>query len=240
MIIKQKYNYKKMKVEIWSDIMCPFCYIGKRQFEKGLQAFPHNEEVKIIWRSFQLDPGMRYEPGKTIHQVLADKKRLSLEQAKQLNKHVSNSAKELGLEYNLDKAVPANTFHAHRLSHLAATYNLQNEIEERLFYAYFTEGKNIGDLGVLFELGIAIGLPEKELRDTLETNAFTDDVNQDFDQAKEFGIRGVPFFVINEKYAVSGAQHADLFTEVLQTAWEETQKDKLHPYIEKTEATPAR
>src|SRR5687767_543627 len=131
-----------MKVEIWSDLVCPFCYIGKKQFENGLAAFTHNSQVEIKWRSFQLDPSMQYEPGKTIQEVLAEKKGITVDQAKQLNNRVSESARQVGLEYNLDKAIPANTFHAHRLSHLAAQFNLQNEMEERLFKAYFTEGKN--------------------------------------------------------------------------------------------------
>src|SRR5688572_27198975 len=111
-----------MKVQIWSDIMCPFCYIGKRQFEKGLKNFAHNEQVEISWRSFQLDPGIQYVAGKTIHQFLAEKKGLTVEQAKQLNQRVTSSAKDLGLEYDLDRAIPANTFHAHRLSHFAAAF----------------------------------------------------------------------------------------------------------------------
>lgn len=224
-----------MKVEIWSDIMCPFCYIGKRQFEKGLQSFDHRDEVEIVWRSFQLDPGMQYEPGKTIHQVLADKKGLPIEQAKQLNQHVTNSAKELGLIYDLDKAIPANTFHAHRLSQLAAGFNLQNEMEERLFHAYFSEGKNISDIATLFELGVAIGLPEKEVRNMLETNAYSDEVSQDLEAARELGIRGVPFFVIDEKYAISGAQPAGLFKEALETAWKESESENHFSDINETE-----
>ncbi len=223
-----------MKVEIWSDIMCPFCYIGKRQFENGLKGFAHNDEVEIVWRSFQLDPSMEYIPGKTIHQVLADKKGLPVEQAKQLNEHVTNSAKQLGLHYNLDKAIPANTFHAHRLSHLAASFHLQNEMEERLFRAYFSEGKNIGDFATLFELGVEIGLPEKEVRLALETNAYSDEVNQDIQAAMELGIRGVPFFVIDNKYAVSGAQPAPLFQEALETAWKEFRPDNQYSHIDET------
>jgi len=224
-----------MKVEIWSDIMCPFCYIGKRQFEKGLQGFAYKDEIEIVWRSFQLHPGMEYEPGKTIHQVLADKKGLPVEQAKQLNEHVTNSARQLGLQYNLDNAIPANTFHAHRLSHLAARFGLQNQMEERLFHAYFSEGKNIGDIATLLDMGMEIGLPEKQVREMLETNAYSDDVNRDLESAVELGIRGVPFFVIDEKYAVSGAQPDGLFKEALETAWKEHQPENRYTDIKKTE-----
>jgi predicted DsbA family dithiol-disulfide isomerase len=206
-----------MKVEIWSDIMCPFCYIGKRQFEKALQAFAHKDQVEIRWRSFQLDPGIQYEPGKSIHQVLADKKGLTVDQAKQLNKSVTIAATEHGLQYELDNAIPASTFHAHRLCHLAATFNLQNEMEERLFQAYFSEGKNIGDIATLFELAVEVGLPEEQIRQTFETNAFSDEVIRDGEEAMQLGIRGVPFFVIDDKYAVSGAQPAGLFTKALET-----------------------
>jgi predicted DsbA family dithiol-disulfide isomerase len=224
-----------MKVEIWSDIMCPFCYIGKRLFEKGLRGFPHSDEVEIVWRSFQLDPSLEYEPGKTIHQVLADKKGLPVEQAKQLNEHVTQSAKQVGLHYNLDKAIPANTFHAHRFSHLAAIFHLQNEMEERLFEAYFSEGKNISDFDTLFALGVEIGLPEKEIRHTLQTNAYSDEVNKDVEAARELGIRGVPFFVIDGKYAVSGAQPAGLFQQALETAWKESRTKNRYADITETD-----
>ena len=208
-----------MKVEIWSDFMCPFCYIGKRQLEKGLTSFNHSDQVEIEWRSFQLDPSMKYRPGKTIHQVLAEKKGWSLNQAKQISMQVTNSARELGLRYDFDKAVPANTFHAHRLSHLASRYNLQDEMEERLFSAYFSEGKNIGDITTLFQLAIETGLPEAEVRNVLETDAFANEVINDEEEARQLGVRGVPFFVIDGRYAISGAQPATVFTEALQTAW---------------------
>ena len=214
-----------MKVEIWSDIVCPFCYIGKRQLEKGLDAFAQKDQVEIKWRSFQLDPGMQYEPGKTIHQVLTEKKGITIDQAKQLNDRVSNAAKELGLEFKLDKATPANTFHAHRLSHLAAEFNLQHQMEERLFRAYFTEGKNISDIPTLLELAVEVGLPESDTREALETNSYSTAVSNDIEEAVQIGIRGVPFFLIDNKYAISGAQSADLFTQAFYTVWKESQEE---------------
>ncbi len=159
-----------------------------------------------------------------------------MEQAKKLNEQVTNSAKQLGLHYNLDKAIPANTFHAHRLSHLAATFHLQDEMEERLFKAYFIEGINVSDFATLFELGVGVGLPEKEVRLALETNAYSDKVNQDIEAARELGIRGVPFFVIDNKYAVSGAQPASLFQEALETAWNEFRHPNQHANINETQA----
>lgn len=233
-LIEQK-KKKMMKVEIWSDFMCPFCYIGKRQLEKGLDAFAQKEQVEIKWRSFQLDPGMQYEPGKTIHQVLAEKKGITTDQAKQLNDRVSNAAKDVGLEFNLDKAMPANTFRANRLSHLAAEFNLQDQMEERLFRAYFTEGKNIGDISTLLELAIEIGLPENDTRKALETNSYSTEVGKDIEQARQIGIRGVPFFLIDNKYAISGARAADLFTKAFSTAWKENEEE--NTYADTTSCT---
>ena len=216
-----------MKVEIWSDHVCPFCYIGKKQFENGLAAFAHNSQVEIKWRSFQLDPSMQYEPGKTIQEVLAEKKGINGDHAKQLIMRVSESAKQIGLEFNLDEAIPANTFHAHRLSHLAAQFDLQHEMEERLFRAYFTEARNIGDIATLFELGVSVGLPAKEIREVLETNTYSAEVNNDVIEAGKLGIRGVPFFLIDNKYVISGAQPFVQFTHALETAWKESEQDKL-------------
>ena len=216
-----------MKVEIWSDIVCPFCYIGKRQFEKALAQFSDKDKVEIKWRSFQLDPSTQHEPGKTIHQVLAEKKGWTVEKAKQIGDSVTKSAKELGLEYNFDITVPANTFHPHRLTKLAAQFGLQNEMEERLFSAYFNEGKNISEVASLFELGKEVGLPEPELMELLETDHFSESVMQDRVEAEELGIHGVPFFVIDQKYVVSGAQPATIFTEALTTAWKESKAMEL-------------
>jgi predicted DsbA family dithiol-disulfide isomerase len=167
---------------------------------------------------------MKYEPGKTMQQMLAEKKGISIQEATRLTDYVTNSANQLGLQYNLDKAIPANTFLAHQLSHFAATLNLQDEAEEALFQAYFIEGKNIGEISTLVEIGAAIGLPEKQTREVLETKAYSNEVNNDIDSANELGIRGVPFFVIDEKYAISGAQPSDLFKEALETAWKESSK----------------
>src|ERR1700730_1197495 len=216
-----------MKVEIWLDVLCPFCYIGKRKFENALEQFANKENVQVEWRSFQLDPNLQYVHGKSIDQVLADKKGLSRDQAKQMNAQVTRMAKEVGLDYKFDHAKPANTFDAHRLSHLAAKYKLQEEVEEKLFLAYFTEGKNIGDKETLIQLGIEIGLPEAEVRKTIESDAYANEVKIDAHEAQEIGVRGVPFFVIDRKYAVSGAQSSEVFTAALETAWREFEKNNL-------------
>lgn len=210
-----------MKIEIWSDIMCPFCYIGKRKFEQALAQFPHKEEVEVTWHSFQLQPDMQTMPGKSINDFLAESKGIGVAQAKQMNDHVTGLAKEVGLEYHLDKAVVANSLDGHRLSHLAAKYNLQDAAEERLFYAYFTEGRNVADQEVLVQLGVEIGLEEQEVREMLASDTYTYEVKADHQDAQNLGARGVPFFVIDRKYGVSGAQPSEVFLEALNKAWQE-------------------
>lgn len=210
-----------MKVEIWSDIACPFCYIGKRRFEMAMKRFEHQDEVEVIWHSYQLDPGMKHIPGANIDQVLAEKKGWSPEQAKEMNAHVVKMAKESGLNYDMDKVVPANTFDAHRLTHLAKKHGLQDKAEERLFAAYFIEGKNISDHNVLAGLGKEIGLDEAEVKSMLGSDQYKSEVQEDIEEADLLRIRGVPFFVINRKYGVSGAQPETTFLQALETAYSE-------------------
>jgi predicted DsbA family dithiol-disulfide isomerase len=210
-----------MKIEIWSDVMCPFCYIGKRKFEKALEHFAHKEEVEVEWKSFQLDPGIKTETGKSIHQFLAERKGITLEKAKEMNAYVTGIAEKVGLAYNFDKAVVANSFDAHRFSHLAKTKGLQNEAEERLFSAYFTEGKNTADVATLAKLGEEIGINPDETKAILQSNAFEDEVRGDIQEAQQLGVSGVPFFVVNRKYAISGAQESEIFLQMLNKVYEE-------------------
>jgi predicted DsbA family dithiol-disulfide isomerase len=216
-----------MKVEIWSDVMCPFCYIGKRKFELALEKFPHRDTVEITWKSFQLNPEMITDPDKNINQYLAEVKGWSVEQAEDANNYVTDIAKKVGLTYNMDKAIVANSFDAHRLSHLAKKYNKQDALEEQLFIAYFTEGKNTADHDTLIAIGKEIGLNETEIKTMLQGNEFSAEVNQDILEAQMVGARGVPFFVFDRKYAVSGAQDPAAFEQVLNTVWEE--RSKLDP-----------
>ncbi|MBD1392693.1 DsbA family oxidoreductase [Mucilaginibacter glaciei] len=210
-----------MKVEIWSDVMCPFCYIGKRRFEDALQQFAHKDEVEIEWKSFQLNPDMVTDPSVNINQYLADAKGWTLEYAKQMNNHVTEMAAEVGLHYNMDRAVVANSFNAHRFTHFAKKHGLGVEAEEQLFKAYFTDGKNMDDVDTLAQLGAELGLDAGEIKQTLATNAFADEVKHDIAEASYLGIRGVPFFVMSGKYAVSGAQAVPVFTETLEKAYSE-------------------
>jgi predicted DsbA family dithiol-disulfide isomerase len=215
-----------MKVDIWSDVRCPFCYIGKRKFEMALEKFPHKDDVKVEWHSFQLDPNLKTTTELSAIDHISEIKGISHEQALQMHRHVTSVAKEVGLDFDFDKAIVANSFNAHRLIQLAKTHGLGNEIEEQLFKAHFIEGKNIDDNEVLIQTGISAGLNEKEVREVLSSDAFAKEVKQDERQAQSIGVRGVPFFVLNDKYAVSGAQSPETFLEVLEQTWEEFEKEK--------------
>jgi predicted DsbA family dithiol-disulfide isomerase len=214
-----------MKVEIWSDVMCPFCYIGKRRFENALQELPFKDEIEVEWKSFQLNPGLKYKPGQNIHQYLAEHKGFSLEKAKEMNNYVTEMAAAEGLTYDFDKAVVANSFDAHRFSHLAARQGKGDAAEESLFKAYFTEGKNISDRDTLAQLGTAIGLESDTVKQALESDAYTQEVNRDIAEAEAIGVRGVPFFVIDRKYAVSGAQAKEVFAQALERSYNEWKKE---------------
>jgi len=221
-----------MKVEIWSDVMCPFCYIGKRRFETALQNFAHKDDIEIEWKSFQLNPDLETDPEIHIDQYLADIKGFTIDHARQLNAHVTQMAAEAGLTYNFDKAVVANSFNAHRLSHLAKKHGLGVAMEEQLFKAYFTDGKNIDDQGTLVELGTAIGLDANEIKQTLQSNTYAQEVKRDVAEAQYLGVQGVPFFVLNRKYAVSGAQAVTVFEQSLEKAFDDWQKENPRPKLE--------
>jgi predicted DsbA family dithiol-disulfide isomerase len=214
---------KTMSIEIWSDVMCPFCYIGKRKFEKALEQFADKSSIDVIWKSFQLAPGMKTDPTKNIHQYLAEHKGISLDEAQQLNDRVTQMAAHEGLNYRFDKAIVANSFNAHRFAHFAKQYNKQNEAEEILFRAYFSEGKNTDDYATLCELGNEIGLDATALRTALETGMYADDVRSDIYEAQQLGVTGVPFFVFNRRYAVSGAQESQVFLQTLVKSVQEWQ-----------------
>jgi predicted DsbA family dithiol-disulfide isomerase len=210
-----------MKIEIWSDIVCPFCYIGKRKFENALAQFEHRDKIEIKWKSFQLNPDMPAALDKNIYEYLAERKGWSVEQSRTIHDQMANSAKETGLDYNFDKTIPANTLNAHRLTHLASRYDLQDAVEERLFSAYFTEGKNINDKETLFQIGTEAGLPAQEIKDMLESDSYAKEVRLDEVEAQQIGVRGVPFFVLDRKYAVSGAQPSETFLQAIEQAWKE-------------------
>ncbi len=212
-----------MKIEIWSDVVCPWCYIGKRRFEAALAQFKHREQFTVEWRSFQLDPTAPRSSTETLNEILAKKYRISPKQAAETTRQVTELAAKEGLEYHLDKAQHANTYDAHRLIHFAAAHDLQDAMKERLLKAYFTEGVALGDIETLVSLAAEVGLDKDEVRTALETNAYADEVAFDKQQANALGIRGVPFFVIDEKYGISGAQPPEFLLQALEQAWSESQ-----------------
>lgn len=210
-----------MNVEIWSDVMCPFCYIGKRKFEAALDRFPHKDQINIIWKSFQLNPDMPTDPSKSVLEYLAEVKGVSLAQSKQMHDRVTAMAREVGLTYNFDKAVVANSFDAHRLIQLAKQHGLGDAAEERVFRAYFTEGRNTADHATLLELGMEIGLDKASVEQMLAMDQYAEAVDHDIYESRQIGVRGVPFFLFNRKYAISGAQQPETFLGALQAAWTE-------------------
>lgn len=210
-----------MKVEIWSDVVCPWCYVGKRRFEAALARFAHRDEVEVIWRSFELDPNAPRRREGTTAEHLAAKYGMSPEQVAASEERLTGLAAAEGLEYHLDETTGGNTFDAHRLIHLGAAHGIQDAVKERLMLAYFTEGAAIGEREVLQRLGVDVGLAADEVAELLAGDRFAAEVRDDEHRAQLFGIQGVPFFGIDERYGVSGAQSADLILSALDQAWGE-------------------
>ncbi len=213
-------GYKRgMDVEIWSDVVCPWCYIGKRRFEEALAGFDHRDEVAVTYRSFQLDPSAPATSEGDPVERLAAKYGMSRAQAEAAQARVTANAATEGLDFHLDKAQSGNTFDAHRLIHYANTVGKQAALKERLMAAYFVEGKPIGDRDVLLGLAVEEGLDETAVRTVLDGDAYADAVRHDELEARQLGINGVPFFVLDRAYGVSGAQPAETLRAALQEAW---------------------
>jgi predicted DsbA family dithiol-disulfide isomerase len=211
-----------VQVEIWSDIACPWCYIGKRRFEAALEAFEHSDDVTVTWRSFELDQQAPAErPGeRAVH--LAAKYGSSVEEARRMEQQMTDVAAGEGLDFRFDIARDGNTFDAHRLLHLAEPHGMQDALKERLMRAYLTEGEVMSDAATLERLALEVGLPDAEVRELLAGDRFADEVRDDERTARSLGINGVPFFVIDRKFGASGAQPADQLVGLLDRAWEET------------------
>ena len=212
-----------LKVEIWSDVVCPWCYIGKRRFESALARFEHRDEVELVWRSFELDlsaPPSSAEPG-TYAVRLAGKYGCSVAEAQAMTDNMTVTAASEGLDFRFDLARPGNTFDAHRLLHLALEHGRQDQLKERLDTATFTEGSPTSDHSALRALALQIGLPAVEVDATLTSDRYSDAVRADEAQARAYGISGVPFFVIDGRYGISGAQPADVVLQTLDQAWSE-------------------
>ncbi|MDQ6739799.1 MAG: DsbA family oxidoreductase [Actinomycetota bacterium] len=215
-----------MKIEIWSDVVCPWCYIGKRRFETALAAFEHKADVEVQWRSYQLDPSLPEHYDGTELDYLSERKGMAPENVRQMFGHVTEQAAAEGLSYDFDKAVVANSFKAHQLLHLAAAHGKGDDVKEALLSAHFEHGEDIGSRDFLLHTGTAAGLPAGEITQMLETDKYADDVRADLDEARRLGVTGVPFFVIDRKYAISGAQPAELFGQALNEGWAEA-----HPLV---------
>ncbi len=208
-----------MKVEIWSDVVCPWCYIGKRRFEAALARFEHRDDVDVVWRSFELDPSAPRERAVDLAEHLAAKYGQTLEQAQGMQAQMTAAAAAEGVTFRFDLARAGNTVDAHRLIHLAGERGVQDAVKERLLLGYFTEGAPVGDAETLVRLAAEVGLNADDARAVLASDAYTEQVRADEREAAALGIRGVPFFVVNRRYGVSGAQPADVLLEVLEKAW---------------------
>ncbi len=211
-----------MKVEIWSDIVCPWCYIGKRNFEAALLEFENSDEVDLIWRSFELDPGARPSSATAGNYAdgLAKKYGTSREQAQQMLNQMTSRAAEHGLDFRFDLSKPGNTFDAHRLLHLARQNGCQDDLKEAFDEATFTQGLSVSDHSELTKIAVDVGLDQAAVEAVLDSEEFADAVRHDEDRARELEITGVPFFVIDDKYAVSGAQPPETILRALTKAWD--------------------
>ena len=213
-----------MKVEIWSDVVCPWCHIGKRRFEAALARFPHRDQVEVEWKSFELDPGAESSPAdrpagdREYAERLAAKYGTDVAGAQRMIDTMTASAAAEGLDFRFDRAVRANTFDAHQVIHLAGTRGVQDAVKERLLRGYFTEGEAVGDRDTLVRLAAEAGLDADEVRSALEDQRYAGAVRDDEAEAAAIGIHGVPFFVVDRKYGVSGAQPADVLLQVLERA----------------------
>ncbi|WP_340084400.1 DsbA family oxidoreductase [Siminovitchia sp. FSL H7-0308] len=211
-----------MKIEVWSDYACPFCYIGKRRLEKALSQFAHRDQVQVEFKSFELDPDAPRDTEKSNHERLAEKYGMTVEKAKQMGENIRQQAADEGLDFQFDTLVPTNTFDAHRLTHFAKKKGKGQELAEKLLYAYFTESKHLGDHAVLANIAEASGLDREEALAILKDDtAYAEEVRHDERAAQQMGVRGVPFFVMNQKYGISGAQPMQTFLNALQKVWNE-------------------
>lgn len=207
-----------MKVEIWSDVVCPWCYIGKRRFERALAAFGGAAAVEVSWHSFQLNPEQPRGARTTHEDYLSTKLGVSKAQVHELNERVIGLAAAEGLAYDFDRYQVINTFDAHRVAHLGAAHGLGDAIQERFLSAQLEQGEVLDDPETLIRLGAEVGVPADEIRAVLASDAYAAEVRADIDEARALGINGVPFFVIDRRYGISGAQSSDLFLQALTQA----------------------
>lgn len=218
-----------MKIEIWSDYACPYCYIGKRNLEKALENFLDREDIEISFKSFELDPSASYETTNNTRERISEKYRMSSEKAQQMIDNITEYANSVGLDFNYDTVRYTNTFDAHRIAKYAETKGKGIEMSEKLLHAYFTENKQMSDHKVLTDIAIEFGLDKLEVEDILKKKKFAEDVRNDEYEASRLGIHAVPFFLINEKYSLSGAQSSEAFEKTIEKA---LQEEKIVEHVE--------
>ncbi|WP_052255033.1 DsbA family oxidoreductase [Salinicoccus sp. YB14-2] len=213
-----------MKITIWSDFVCPFCFIGQAHLDKALETFEHKDEVDIEYKSYLLMPDMEYQPGVSYYEFFANKFGTPVEKAKEQLKQQADTAKGSGVVMNHDIAKPANTFDGHRVFQYAEEQGKGTEFFKRFYAAHFTEGEIISDTDSIVRMSEEVGLDGGAVRDIVENGKNTDKVEQDIAQAQKLGVQGVPFFLVNDKYSISGAQPVELFQQALNQIWEEEQE----------------
>jgi predicted DsbA family dithiol-disulfide isomerase len=212
---------ERLAIDVWSDVMCPFCYLGDAHLNRALEKFPHGDAVDVTYHSFQLMPELEVGTAVDLLDLLVTKRGFPRAQAEAANARLTAQGREFGLDFRFDRAVTTNTLDAHRLTHFAKAAGRQRELVERLFRAYFTDGRNVGSHDDLADLAAEAGLDRAGAAEALASGAFQAEVAADIDQARQYGISGVPFFVFGQKYAVSGAQPVEAFVQALQTAWDD-------------------
>lgn len=214
---------RTLRVDVWSDIACPWCYVGKRRFERALEGFPHRDRIELVWRAFELDPRApaEYPAAPSYAQRLADKYGRPLAHAEKMMADMTETARGEGLDFHFERVRGGSTFDAHRVLHLAHARGVQDAAKERLLAAYFVEGASVGQRDVLVRLAGEVGLDEEETARVLASDAYADDVRRDEAEARAIGVSGVPFFVLGRKYAVSGAQGPDVLLGALTQAFDE-------------------
>ncbi|WP_353056513.1 DsbA family oxidoreductase [Sporosarcina luteola] len=210
-----------MKIEIWSDYVCPFCYIGKRRLEEALRATDLEGKAEVVFKAYQLDPNTPVGAGSPVPEDLSKKYGISLDEAKNMLENVAAQAKTVGLDFDVESMKGANTLNAHRLAKLAETEGKGDAVSERLLQGHFVKGEAVDNEATLLAIAEEAGIPKERAEQILQSDEFADDVNRDIEEAGQIGVKGVPFFVINRKYAISGAQPVEAFAEALKKVADE-------------------
>ncbi|MDY0074740.1 MAG: DsbA family oxidoreductase [Acholeplasmataceae bacterium] len=210
-----------MKIEIWSDFACPFCYIGKTRFEEALKSFKHKDKIEVIYKAYQLNPTAPKTMTKSAYEAFAESHGTTVEQAKERFNMFTKNAKSVGLTYQYDRIQMTNTFDAHRLAKWANKENKEQEMTTRLMKAYFTDGLNLADHETLSHLAEEVGLSKEKAYEVLASSDYEEQVKLEQQEARQLGVQGVPFFVLNRKYGISGAQQTEYFLQALEQIWKE-------------------